>query len=220
MNHRFFKETRDLPDEMMRSIAEFLPLKDVFSLAMTTKAFRAVIISNVYWNRYLLDDYKIDNALIDNSAIPLAFETFRDKPASRAKFRYVGINGKSQVIFDISKIIDGQQRLNEHQKEHMRSNIVQKLIINGDISLDAAVIRAMQQKTEGLEEGQLIGIKVGLTREQVANDWFDSYHAKLIKEGVAYETIKGLKVRQYRYQSINLLHSVTSQHPHTLPFSM
>jgi hypothetical protein len=176
---RFFKKNEPLADEMIQAIAEYLPLKDVFSLAIISKKYREIIMNNNYWNRYLRKDSIPNDISTDSKEIPPSYKIFRDKPTSRAVFFYIGKNGKSQLSVDANKAIKEESRLNEYQREYVCSNIVQRSIINGEISLTEAIVKALQQSTAGLSDGQLSGIKVGLTREQVYHDWFKSYHATL-----------------------------------------
>jgi|GEM_PF-1396787 len=186
-NETLFNE---MLEEIKQLILEFFPLRETLSLALVSKAFYQAIMTNSFWNQYLKKEYQV----LDGSQS--ALQIFKTKPEARSQYFYLGKAGQLYLEVQIQGII-AKNNLTELQKAHLQAKLVKQAITQGSLTPEQAIARSSKPVVAGLDFFQQKAIKIGLSREQIVNDWYDDAHTKCLKQGkYTYEDIKGLKYKQ------------------------
>lgn len=98
-----------------------------------------------------------------------------------------------------------QQNLTDIQLDHLNSKMVRLLIAEGKLTSELAIKRTAPHMLKDLNEEMIQGIRIGLERSQVKNDWFSSAHIEAIcNHGMNYEDLINLTYPQVKALFIGL----------------
>jgi len=161
----------DKPQEIVFIMLSFFSPKTWRELRLVSKKMDLFFKGNVVWGNALnMSSHNKDKDNVFGIENMLTYK----KDLEARKPAYIPFDRKGKILLSqiINKELNENKKLSKTQKLHLGSMLMRRSILNGDLTIEQAILNSSPSVIKGFDSIRKKGIEVGLLPTQVNPDWF------------------------------------------------